>query len=426
VQDDKPLIAAGGVFSDSWDVIPIVIGNLILGGVKDFFFILHNSDSDLTVELQELFSDSANIHFLLKPSEPFFQGTMMTFLANWARWEGFDIFIPIDSDEFLLSESSEYKVVDFLKKWYQNEDSLALKVPLMNYVQSKDVYDFNSKTALNSNYLAVARSEAMSETKEAVFSGGSIVNKGTETKVVVKLTPNSSLEISEGSHYITSGGDLMEGDSQGNLFIAHLPYRSRNSMIVKVRGGQNLIRAQFQEDTGWQNQMLVGFNEDELDEIWSRNSFERGLDGSVRLAKGSDQLEFDERLALAIKNVLHTFDYEHWMLLVDQTKNDEHTKFQLGVDVSLIFDVFGKHMRELKSSYAFKSHTAVAERDRAVAERDRAVTERDRAVAERDRAVAERDRAVAERDRAVAERDRVFDSMIWKITKPYRKLRSLF
>jgi len=40
--------------------------------------------------------------------------------------------------------------------------------------------------------------------------------------------------------------------------------------------------------------------------------------------------------------------------------------------------------------------------------------------------VQERDRAVAERDRAVAERDRIVNSTIWKLTKPYRKLRGLF
>jgi hypothetical protein len=59
-------------------------------------------------------------------------------------------------------------------------------------------------------------------------------------------------------------------------------------------------------------------------------------------------------------------------------------------------------------------------------ERDNAVAERDNAVAERDNAVAERDNAVAERDNAVAERDIVLHSTIWKLTKPYRKLRRLF
>jgi hypothetical protein len=52
--------------------------------------------------------------------------------------------------------------------------------------------------------------------------------------------------------------------------------------------------------------------------------------------------------------------------------------------------------------------------------------ERDNAVAERDNAVAERDNAVAERDNAVAELDIVLHSTIWKLTKPYRNLRSLF
>ena len=42
----------------------------------------------------------------------------------------------------------------------------------------------------------------------------------------------------------------------------------------------------------------------------------------------------------------------------------------------------------------------------------------------RDSAVAERDSAVAERDSAVAERDSILNSTIWKISKPYRWLRS--
>jgi hypothetical protein len=46
------------------------------------------------------------------------------------------------------------------------------------------------------------------------------------------------------------------------------------------------------------------------------------------------------------------------------------------------------------------------------------------AVAERDSAVAERDSAVAERDSAVAERDNLLNSNIWKITKPYRWIKS--
>jgi hypothetical protein len=52
--------------------------------------------------------------------------------------------------------------------------------------------------------------------------------------------------------------------------------------------------------------------------------------------------------------------------------------------------------------------------------------ERDSAIAERDSAIAERDSALAERDSALAERDSVLNSTIWKITRPYRKLRNLF
>jgi hypothetical protein len=55
---------------------------------------------------------------------------------------------------------------------------------------------------------------------------------------------------------------------------------------------------------------------------------------------------------------------------------------------------------------------------------DSALAERDSAIAERDSAIAERDSAIAERDSALAERDIVLNSDIWRITKPYRWLRS--
>ena len=42
----------------------------------------------------------------------------------------------------------------------------------------------------------------------------------------------------------------------------------------------------------------------------------------------------------------------------------------------------------------------------------------------RDSAIAERDSAIAERDSAIAERDSIVNSTIWKISKPYRWLRS--
>jgi hypothetical protein len=48
------------------------------------------------------------------------------------------------------------------------------------------------------------------------------------------------------------------------------------------------------------------------------------------------------------------------------------------------------------------------------------------AIVERDSAIVERDSAIVERDSAIVERDSVLNSKIWKLTKPYRKLRSFF
>jgi len=77
-----------------------------------------------------------------------------------------------------------------------------------------------------------------------------------------------------------------------------------------------------------------------------------------------------------------------------------------------------------------KLSTILSERDAISALLERAVLEakdvRDAAVAARNSAVAERNSAVAERDSAVAERDKVLNSTIWKLFKPYRKLKDIF
>jgi hypothetical protein len=67
----------------------------------------------------------------------------------------------------------------------------------------------------------------------------------------------------------------------------------------------------------------------------------------------------------------------------------------------------------------------VRERDALVSERDALVSERDALVRERDALVSERDALVRERDALVRERDALVKSRIWKISEPYRRLRSL-
>jgi hypothetical protein len=190
----------------------------------------------------------------------------------------------------------------------------------------------------------------------------------------------------------------MEGDFQSEIFFAHLPYRSRNSIGIKKRLGLNRISAKFDAETGWQNQMLIKLDEQELDELWQRNSFKINSDGIAGLVIGSDPLKFDQRLTTAIKKVLDNFDYERWLRVVNCAKKVGNSQSELKAPTSLVFDVLGSHIRELNSCYTSEIHIALAERDK----------------------------AVAERDKAVAERDSVLKSTIWKITKPYRKLRNLF
>jgi hypothetical protein len=52
------------------------------------------------------------------------------------------------------------------------------------------------------------------------------------------------------------------------------------------------------------------------------------------------------------------------------------------------------------------------------------LVERDDLLVERDGLLVERDDLLVERDGLLVERDEVFNSRLWKITKPYRVMRS--
>ncbi len=53
-----------------------------------------------------------------------------------------------------------------------------------------------------------------------------------------------------------------------------------------------------------------------------------------------------------------------------------------------------------------------------------AMAQRDVAMAQRDVAMAQRDVAMAQRDVAMAQRDQITNSTIWKLSKPYRAVRT--
>jgi hypothetical protein len=92
---------------------------------------------------------------------------------------------------------------------------------------------------------------------------------------------------------------------------------------------------------------------------------------------------------------------------------DELVAFQLSLETQLKETLFDNSVELVKLN------AVTAERDAVTAERD-AVT------AERDAVTAERDAVTAERDAVTAEREQILSSNSWQITKPLRKMGSIF
>ena len=273
-------IAAGSVFYNSEDILRFAMWNLVAQGVTNFYFIIHNEVTDEARAILKEFEGFATIRLASKPSAPFLQGRMMTLLAEAARIDGFDYFIPFDSDEFFHPVDDAKPFALELETYFERTQAPALALKYVDHLQPTNVETFD-ETKLETACYTPAPSGAVDGPVE---DNNDISNffLHHKQKMVVNLgvLPEfGRYAIVEGSHKIEIDGLYPHLEISDSVRIAHVPYRSRAKLFSRKQNAARRAAAGWGQLTAGRLQIISKADEQELDNQWRRVSWQQTPQG---------------------------------------------------------------------------------------------------------------------------------------------------
>ena len=278
---------------DSHELLEASIKHLALNGISDFYLYDHGSDSDLVSVLSNGFGSGAIcFHVLRKETRPFFHRAMVTALAELARMDGFETAVTFDADEFWCSTVEGQTLAEQVAT-EMSAGVDALRVPVVNYVQHRDVDAFHVDSLLKCGYSVVPYVDPTSPPRDQVDAGMPFVAMPFPSKVIARLSRD--IKFTEGQHSITkTKGEGRITDATG-IVVRHLSLPSRDRLVAKREHGLRRIAAGYSSEIGWQLQRLAYMTDGELDAYWRNNSWH--LSDNQRVLVGTyDGLVEDDAL----------------------------------------------------------------------------------------------------------------------------------
>jgi hypothetical protein len=291
-------VAAGTVFFESEDILRLAVWNLVAQGVEDFFFIIHNNVTDAALDILAEFDGHARIRLASKPTAPFLQGRMMSMLAEHARAEGFDVFIPFDSDEFFQPIDGAKPLLDQLTEWFSDDSVPALALAYTDHLQDTRVEEFTEEALASAKYAPVEKPEAKGALADDDISRFFLHSK---QKVIVNLHALPSWGnyfIVEGSHKLEIDGAYPVMATSTGIHIAHVPYRSRENLFSRKTQAANRQAAGFGATAAGRLRIIGKADLDAMDLQWRRVTWKIGTDGA-ELAEPNQRLRLVESNQIA-------------------------------------------------------------------------------------------------------------------------------
>jgi hypothetical protein len=273
-------IAAGCVFFNSEDILPLSIENLISHGVVDFYLFDHKSTENVVSNILDKLGNRANIRIIRKDSEPFLQGRMMSLLALNALADGFDVFIPFDADEFIDTNGTDLNLISELKIEFEKNHPAVL-ISELDYVQNSNVEIFSENDLREIKFSVKVKDVADEDLKEYILKGGTSLARSKSKKAILNLhsvEQNQNFSIAEGSHFI-NGVNKEDLPVAKNLIIRHLPFRSKNAMQLKAVDGERRDKAGFEKNVGFHSRKLANKSSEFLNGYWLLNSYTENEEG---------------------------------------------------------------------------------------------------------------------------------------------------
>lgn len=277
----------------------MAIWNLISQGVTDFYLIHHDEYSESVKDFVAQFDGRATIRFANKSTPAFMQGRMFTIMGEIARRDGFDVFIPFDSDEFIHPVEASGSLLQQLEDHLNDADTPGLEIKNIDHVQAHEVFEFALNSLLSAKYVAVsARGKLDGFGAETDPLGTFLARDSTKVVVNLRALPEfGRFWFVEGFHQLFIDGDRAKLSTRHQLEIAHLIYRSRDTFVARRLHGARRDAGGFGKDTSPRNLIMWAAQEEKMAQLWAEVSWVNFGD-HAGLADGNVQVELRHSASL--------------------------------------------------------------------------------------------------------------------------------
>jgi hypothetical protein len=278
---------------DSHELLRASMTHLVLNGITDFYLYDHGSDPDLASALSDAFgAGGVRVTVLRKETAPFFQSAMLGVLTTLAGMDGFETVLAFDADEFWCSTDPRRTLADQIST-EMTVGLTALRVPVLNYVQHREVATFDVDSLATARYAVVPHVDHTQRERDQVDAGMPFVAMPFPSKVIARLS--NDIRFTEGQHGVVApAGADAEAEATG-IIVRHLSLPDRDGLAGKREHGRRRIKEGCSADIGWQMQRLAGMTDEELDAYWDNNSWRHSDDRGV-LVGSYDRLIADDAL----------------------------------------------------------------------------------------------------------------------------------
>ena len=232
-------IAAAGAARGASDILPAVIAHHIGQGITDFYLVLHNEDLSVSENIVAAFGTRANFTIIHHEHPDFDHGAISNMLLAQARREGFDVYLPFDSDEFYVSTDSRFSLSEAIERWFVHETTEQIHVPNKNFVAPRSLDEFTtrslSRLTHRFEYKPGVQNEDMRRRLEAMRKSISRLSGIPDAEFTVVQAGNHSTY--RGRQRLTRKAP--EVPFNFGIEILHVPFRSR----ITTENPQHVERA---------------------------------------------------------------------------------------------------------------------------------------------------------------------------------------
>jgi len=139
-------IAAAVAARGASDILPAVLAHHIGQGITDFYIVLHNEDGSVSKNIDTAFGTRANFTIVHHDHPDFNHGAISNLMLALARRDGFDVYLPIDSDEFYVSTDARFSLAESIEQWFVHDTSEQIHVPNKNFLAPRTLDEFTTRS----------------------------------------------------------------------------------------------------------------------------------------------------------------------------------------------------------------------------------------------------------------------------------------